>query len=214
MSGRDVAPTLIHAGRGWRRTAKLTDRRLVFFVGRLLLLYLLFAALWPMWGDAYRDAFVAAGQTLFGSFGRDGVVRFDRLEETKGFDVRILLWNRRTRAFLMILRDFRYTGYGLISLQAALVLATPLAWRRRLRALAWGLILIHLFVGLALWLLLLDTFSNGDSLAVFHLPGPLKFIVALSATHLSLFPTLPYVVPFMVWGLVTFRRGDWDLLLS
>jgi hypothetical protein len=188
-------------------------RRAVYFVGRLVLLYLLFTALWPIWKEAYRDAFAAAGQALFGSFGRNGVVRFDRFAEVEGFDIRILLWNRRTRAAVTILRNSRYTGYGLASLLAALVLATPLPWRRRWRALALGMVLLHLFVAFSLWLLLLDTFSNGDQLAVIHLPEPLKFLVALAATHLALFTTLPYVAPFVIWGLVTFRRGDWEVLL-
>lgn len=208
----------IRTGKSCRRAAASAGgptKRALFFVGRVVLLYLVFMVLWPIWREAYRGTFVATGRTLFASFGGHGVVRFDRFEGpgAEGFDIRILLWNRQTRAMVIILRNSRYTGYGLASLLAALVLAAPLPWRRRWRALALGMILVHLFVAFSLWLLLLDYFSNGDQLAVIHLPEPLKFLVALAATHLALFTTLPYVAPFVIWGLVTFRRGDWEVLL-
>lgn len=208
--------TKIRAGTDRHRSparAGSPARRAVFFLGRLVLLYLLFMALWPVWRDAYRDAFASAGEALFGSFGRNGVVRIDRFEEVEGLDIRIQLGNRQTRAWVKFLGNSRYSGYGLASLLAALVLATPLPWRRRWRALALGMILVHLFIVFSLWLLLLNAFSNGNKLAVIHLPEALKSLVTLAATHFSLSSTLPYAVTFVIWGLVTFCRGDWEVLL-
>jgi hypothetical protein len=189
-------------------------RQATAFLLRFALLYAALSAVWPAVGEAYGRDYAETGQRLFGSASRASAVRFGRIEPVGGLDIRIVFSNRSTSQTLSMLRSSRFTGYGLASLLAALVIATPLPWRRRLRALAWGLLFVHLFMALALGLLVLDMFSNGDALAVVHLPAPVKLLLDLATFHLSLFKTAPYVVCFLIWGLATFRRGDWETLLA
>lgn len=192
--------------RRWRLAASLLVRTMV--------LYAAFLALWPVWQEAYGRGYARAGQWLYHSFGRDGQVRFRRLETGDAFDVDATLGNRRTRQTVELQLSSRYGGYELAALESALILATPIPWRRRLRALPFALLLVHLFMALVLGLVLTSAFSNGDPVAVVQLPGPIKFLLGLATQNLAVMYTLPYVVALFVWGLTVFRRADLEALLG
>lgn len=99
-------------------------------------------------------------------------------------------------------------GYVSTALFLALALWTPLAWRSRFRALAIGFLLVQAFVFLRLALLVLDALSQPTPLAAFH-PGETLFRIqsfAYQTISKELFPA--YVVPLLIWGLVTYRESE------
>lgn len=86
---------------------------------------------------------------------------------------------------------------------AALILAMPLRWPRRLRALALGLLALHaaIFGVLAFSI----SVESAEVSLVYFPPGRLAMLRSLER---GLLPHLSLVLPLLIWVLVTFRRGD------
>lgn len=189
----------------------LPIKRISSFVARCMLYYLILVAGWSGLMEGYRAAFLAGGNLLFCRFGSAGAVSFEPLESAgRTFDTQLVLSLLRppfARGELDMASD--YTGYRPTVFLIALVLATPIPWSRRLRALAWGLLGITAFVALRLELRLLDAFSDDNALALYA-PSPF-WKATLNALVLILVkaPMGHYMIPTFVWALVAFRRGDW-----
>lgn len=185
------------------------------FLVRFLCLFLLFMAPWPGLRESYSQFFRATGNAMFGSMGRWGSVRFERRSQPDvRYDTTIRLANRDTRAFAQTDSSSRFMAYIPTAFVVALVLGTPIAWRRRFRALAWGVLLIHLFIGLRMLLAIVVPFSAEGPLNLYAL-GPfwrdaLGFLMAVLVAS----PAGCFVVPVLVWMLVTLRRSEWDQLFA
>jgi hypothetical protein len=92
----------------------------------------------------------------------------------------------------------------------ALLAATPIALRRRAWALAWGLLLIHVWTILQLGVAIIDMFCRAPPPAVFTL-GPFWRDALTFFTNTFVKSVLaPFIVPVVVWALVAFRRADWE----
>ncbi len=175
-----------------------------------LLTYGLLIAPWPGVMDVYRAGFRAGGNFLFGSFGSAGAASFQPLLSSDLVkDTRIVLRKRRP-PFPEADVDIQsgLTGYRPTAFLIALVLATPIHWSRRWRALLWGLLGVNAFIALRVGLLLLNVFSDQNILAIYSFSPFWKGL--LQALTLILFnaPATHYTGPMFVWFLVTFRRGD------
>lgn len=194
----------------------LPIKRISGFVARCMLYYLILVAGWSGLSQGYRAAFLAGGNLLFCRFGSAGAVSFEPLESAgRSFDTQLVLSIRRP-PFARGELDMTSTsmGYRPTAFLVALVLATPIPWSRRLRALAWGLVGITAFVALRLELRLLDAFSDNNALALYA-PAPF-WKATLKALVLILVkaPMSHYMIPTFVWALVAFRRGDWVQLFG
>ena len=106
----------------------------------------------------------------------------------------------------------RDAGYGPAVLITALILATPIPWRRRCVALCWGIPLVHGFAALqfALTLLLIGT-QSGVSLYVL---SPFWHKALAVSVAISQNRTTWLVAPIPIWILVSFRRSDWLAILG
>ena len=96
---------------------------------------------------------------------------------------------------------------------AGLILATPIPWPRRGRAFFWGMILLHAFVALRLATLIIYGFTLDT-------PGPLALPDAFWGRTLraviltfSVGQGLSYIVPILIWMLVSLRREDLAMIL-
>jgi len=131
-------------------------KRLAGFFARLLLLYGVFIVAWPVVRPGYVMFFRAGGNFLLGSFGSMGQVRFKpNPGDDPDYDTQVVLTNLANRARRTTESDSRFLGYMPVAALVALILATPITWRRRGLALLWGLPLVHGFVVLRVALLLL-----------------------------------------------------------
>ncbi len=190
-------------------------------VSFFLALFALFVVLylpWPGLDSAYLACFRAAGNVLFGSIGPAGVVefvdeypakyeRFAPPAPAENWPVRLILKNRRTAKEKLQVYSARH-GYLAAALTAALILATPIPWPRRARALLLGLILVNLFAALRIYLGLLSEFTGDNPIAQFH-PGPFwKSALDLSVRMLTVSPEFTFVIPVFIWIAVTIRRRD------
>lgn len=178
-----------------------------FFV-LLALSYTLLMLLRPVLRPTYARLFRAGNEFLLGSFGRDGVVHFIATEKASDdHDCRLILGNRRVRrtAWTEFSSDLGYVPSGFLT---ALLIATPLPFRRKAWAWLWGMLLLHAVFAVTLALHITLVFSSNPRVALFSLPEfwqqPL-----IEAERLVLFmPFFRKVVATFVWVLVTFRSED------
>ncbi len=194
---------------------KNPTRTVLLFALKAAVLYALFVVHWPGITDGYRWMFRQAGNALFYRVGHASVVRFEKIDGgSEGKDTRVMLQNRRDgRAGALEIRSL-YFGYRPTVFLAALILATPIPWRRRGRALAWGLICATLFVGLRLWLRVTDAFCDPNMLGLYEVSALWRSLLHGAMLVVSLAPATTYLAPLVLWGLVTFRREDWASLME
>ncbi len=192
-------------------------RRISGFFLRCLVIYALLLAPWPGLLDGYRAFFAAGGNVLFHWFGPSGSVSFTPIpspDHVKDMSIELTkLRPQRVRGTMQI--KCAYAGYRPTAFLIALVLATPIPWRRRLWALAWGLALVNAFVAFRVGLKLVDVFSHpGHPLAIFTLSQHVKIGVRMMVLLFYRAPEMHYIVPAFVWLLATFRRDDLKSVLT
>ena len=191
-------------------------KRLGGFFVRCMLYYGLLILPWTGLTAGYGALYRAGGNLLFCRFGSGGAVQFEPLSsQDHAFDTRLVLNKIRpptVRAELDV--KAAYTGYRPTAFLVALVLATPIPWSRRLRALVWGLLWVTTFVALRTGLRLFDTFTTPGPLALYNLSAFWKGVVTGMYRVLVLTPAGHYLVPAVIWGAVTCRRGGWATLLT
>lgn len=179
------------------------------FVIRLLIIYGVFCIPWPGVRQGYAALYRGAGNVLFGSFGSEGVVRFLPAQAGQGrLDYEIQILKRGCPTSGISQHDSILTGYLPTAETIALVLATPIPWRRRWKALLYGVLLANGFVALRVYIILLCSFSIEKPYALYK-PGQfLNKVLASVYEFIVVFPTYVFLVPVLFWILVTFRRED------
>jgi len=94
----------------------------------------------------------------------------------------------------------------------ALILATPITWKRKGWSVLWGMMLVHVFFVFSQIILILFFFSyHQEQLVVTFSPFWQDVLSATVNIVIGDIWTL-YVVPILIWILVTFRRSDWRML--
>ena len=189
------------------------------FLLRFVFIFGLLIVPWPGWNQAYSRYFQSLGQMVY-SFSFDSqrkVIIQPSSGEHPGLDTRMILENtaltdKGDRNGLRATElDSRSIGWVPTALTAALVLATPIPWRRRLIALSAGLVLIHLFVLLCLqsWI-----WSESSAVSLLSLSG--FWQQAADDLNYTLMIQLgaSFSVPVVIWILVTFRRQDQEALAT
>lgn len=191
---------------------KFPLKRVSGFFFLCLILYGILMAPWLGLSKRYVTLFCRGGNLVIApySFGGRGSVHFEPMPTPDGNrDVYVRMvkhGGRRIRGTLDI--NSGLVGYRPLAFLVALVLATPIALKRRAWALLGGLVLVNLFVALRMWLKLYAGFSG---------PGPFNVITlgefgttALQWAVLMLYraPEMNYIIPAFIWLLVSFRRGD------
>ena len=185
-----------------------------FFI-RCMLIYGLLIIPWTGAMDAYRWIFRHVGNALFYRVGSAGTVHFEKLSAADhARDTTLRLTNKRVGSSAGMDIKSVYTGYRPTIFMVALVLATPISWSRRGWALMWGLLWVSAFVAFRVWLRIVDAFSNDDVIAIYALGPAWKGAVQALMKILVLSPAPGYIIPAVIWMLVTIRRDDWTEFLS
>jgi hypothetical protein len=185
-------------------------KSIALFFCRFVLLYLVLVIPWPGWERIYGNGFRAVGRILFASKSGLRELTFGPLGQAPHpWYTRIVIVNRNmihadgsgpVRNFDL---DALAFGWKPAALLLALVVATPISWRRRGWALLWGLLAIHaiilLFLGFSIW-----NESTEVSLVVLS-PFWKQTADAIKDFVLSQYSV---VMPLVAWILVTFRMED------
>lgn len=186
---------------------------MVGFLGRFALLYGLLIFPWPGFNKTYAAYFRALGQVIFAREGGRRLVHFEAVPENlhHRLDTRIALANRDQvdregkGPVLYLELDTRGVGWVPTALLLALILATPVSWRRRCVAVVWGLIAVHGFI---LFSVACNTWNNSTDLSLITLTPFWKTVVAGLDETLITQMGASFVVPVLIWIFVTLRRQD------
>ncbi|MCO6436277.1 MAG: hypothetical protein J5J06_04230 [Phycisphaerae bacterium] len=181
------------------------------FFARLFVAYGAFLALWLLVGSWYGDVFRSVAGDVFRDFGPAGLVKFAPRETPHpDWDSEMQIGNRQTKQVAAVPFGTKYIGYAPTIMLCSLVLATPVPWGRRFVALGLGLVLVHFFIAMGVYLMLLDNFSSGPPLGMYDFsPWFKRFVSFLEATFTQS-TTTRYAVPTVFWILVTIRPRDVD----
>ena len=187
---------------------------IVGFLLKFVLIFGLLIAPWPGWNDFYAGYFRGFGQLAFGASEGKRVVDFSPSKPEQlasGLDTQLTLGNRdlldsRGKGSLKRVNlDTRSIGWVPTALTAALVLATPIPWRRRAMAFCGGILLVHLFIlfSLQTWI-----WDNATDVSLMALTPPVQRVVSeLDYTFITQLGA-SFSVPVVIWVVVTFRRRD------
>lgn len=215
----------------------MLQRKLIIRFSLLLGLYatvLLFP--WPGLERAYGRLFRGAADVLFHRFWfwQDGHARFLDLRSphlredidlatpgelppsfappapTEVLDTLVLIMKRSHPSTFGELRiSSRAMGYWPTAWLAALILAKPMPWSKRGRALLWGLLLIHLFIAFRLSIkLLAGGFAAAKVYTLFHPGGFWQDVLRRLEEVVVENPTVSFAVPTIVWFIVAFGWGE------
>jgi hypothetical protein len=187
---------------------------IVLLALRFAVIYGLLLVPWVGWTDIYATYFRTIGALIFGGNEDHRIIRFEEHRETRGYssiDTRIVLANRDLGTsdgkmpIVNLGLDSRGVGWIPTALTIALILATPLPWRRRASALLWGLILVHflILISVAVYIWNESTTVSFVALSPFwkQIADSLEYTLVLQYEASFFFPVL-------IWILVTFRRQD------
>jgi hypothetical protein len=182
------------------------------FLPAFVVVFGLLIAPWPGWNGAYADYFRAFGSAVFSVGDGNRVVVFAPSSgAAPGLDTQVTLGNRALldehgRGLLKRTEiDSRSIGWVPTALTIALVAATPIPWRRRLLALAGGLVLIHAFIFFSLlsWI-----WDNSPDLSLLTLSDFWRSCASQLDYALVAQLGASFSVPVIIWIVVTFRRHD------
>jgi len=192
--------------------------------GRFLLVFIGLMAPWPGVADGYAAAFRWASQTAFSTIGSHRSVRFLDLRAiqpgdlppgvaappaTDVLDTLVVLQSRDDPSQLALMRTGSWQlGYRPTAFLIALVLATPIPWRRRGRCLVLGLAGVTLFVALRVFLTLAMGFSGDGPIALLPLGPTARGALRFVANFVALEFEGDLVLPAVIWFAVTFRALD------
>lgn len=179
-----------------------------------LALYALLLGAWPLVAWAYRPAFRAAGEFLFGAFGflEDVRVEFEPgsggaiARDTPHMDTLILLEHKvLVGPPAKIPASAFFHAYHPTAVLLALFLgATTLDWRRRRARLVGALLLLHLFIALRLSIAVLYAYrlSNAEGRPMLEIaPATERFLYWMK--HLLwVEPATTYLAPASIWALL------------
>jgi len=188
---------------------------LAFFFVKVAIVYMPLI-LPPLPAQAYSVAFRAGANLFFRTIGDSGRAYFGPNLAGGDHDTAIVVKNLRPKTAVQgrsgVSGAFevssRSIGFSATAFVVALIVATPVPWRRRLLAVLAGVALISVFAGFQMYLHLVDAFSNPDPLRIYQL-GPAGKSLLLNLIKIcSRTPVTTYIAPIFVWILVTFRHGD------
>ncbi len=202
MTDRRSAPDAI------REPIVLTRGRVLTFLLATPALYVLLAIAWPTIGPMYASAYQATATSLFGRFG-EGRVTVGPPAPGERFDSSVSVGRPPSKVIGTRGHSSRLIGYLPTVLTGALIICTPLPWRRRVRALVWGLALVHAFIAIRIVIGLLQFFSLDAPWRVVE-PGPFgRTMIDASYQTLALAPTASFLAPVAIWAMVCLR--PWDI---
>ncbi len=195
----------------------MQSKPIIGFFLRFVLLYGVLMGLWPVAYDAYGVYFKGCTELLYGSLGSSRKVELrplppaERLDEN---DTQLIFKTGASRNWNVTKISVRDVGYLSTVVVISLCIATPIPWRRRLRALLAGLVLLHAVIALRLGLLIAALFNWASPNPWFTPDTFWGKAVDAGVVRFALGQPIAYIVAILIWMLVALHRDDLTLILS
>jgi hypothetical protein len=169
-------------------------------------------------GKVYNRILRNASNQVFNSKGNEEVVFFAEGDGgDKSYDTRLhlsssafRLKNNDYKSVIYQLK-FRRIGFVATAFLLALIVATPIGWKRKFIALALGFFLMLIFILIKLRVMILYTYSITQSIPLHKDPGEMERLKFWDEIFANL-NTNGYYFAVLVWLLLCFRRNDWQKL--
>lgn len=180
------------------------------FFMRLALLYIALMALWLVIGGVYATAFRWMGNGFAAIAGCSGFISIEPYLGAPGQDNALILVNHETGARGTQPINSRLLGYVPTALLIAMVLATPIPPRRRAMALGWGLLLVHLYIGMRIAAIGLSIATGDPPLALLEAAPVVRGVIVFLAGLLGDSMMGCFLGSIFIWIMVAFRSRDWS----
>ena len=178
----------------------------LFFLVALVVYFGIVLFPWSGPRDGYRSVFIATIHGVYGQFGAEGRVYCEKRDIDAIEDLDLFLGNRIGEIPVAV--STARLGYAPLAFLTALVVATPIPWRRKWGSLVWGLVLVEAFVVIRSGLLIAYWFGSPGPVRLYT-PGVVSgWIIATAYEFLALAPGASFLVPTLVWAAVSWRADD------
>jgi hypothetical protein len=193
----------------------LRSKTLLLFLLKAIIIYGLLSVPLSFYDDAYGTFYRKVSEIFFTRFGEKGFVKFREWKEPATTHVNVgsnaLIRPDGSADTAAIDVNTRYLGYIPTILLIALVLASPVPWKRRLFALAAGLVLVTLLVMLKQWIALLWLCEQHPFLQLTNFTGTGKKLLTFANSFLSVTSSSVLYFVVAIWLVVTFRVDDFGI---
>lgn len=193
---------------------RLPWRRVVMFVVIASVVYFAFVLAWPMVGHGYGVAYRGCARTLLGQFDGD-IVEFRPTKTRVNMDTEIRVNRRHVPVAGRCFHSTRVIGYLTTAEFVALVVATPVTWRRRLIALLVGLSVVHVYILLRVVMVIVWLYGTPDAPFAKYDFGTRGWHV-VTWLHEAIVGSLngTFFGPVAIWIAVTIRVNDVRALMA
>lgn len=185
-----------------------TAKTLSGFFARCMFIFVVLMLLWPAVGASYAAMFQSAGNALVG-FGSHGRVSFSAPNDVERHrDTEVVILDREAGRRRSGTVSSRRHGFMPTAFLLGLILATPVTWPRRARAVLFGLFWVHCYLALKLVLLAVQ-YGVADVAGPLAPEQFLKKCLLFASWVVSGSYGGWAIAPLLIWGTVTLRRQDW-----
>jgi hypothetical protein len=190
----------------------LRSKTLLLFLLKALLIYGLLSAPLTIYDKAYGQFFRKVAEVFFSKFRENGFVKFREWKTPATTHVNIGSYAlvRPDGTSKTVTNDIntRYLGYIPTVLLIALVIASPVSWRRKLIALPIGLVLVTLLVIFKEWISLLYLCDQNPWLNLTSYTETGKKLLSFIYRFISVSSSSVLYFVVAIWLMVTFRVED------
>lgn len=194
----------------------ISTRKLIFSFAAFAAVYLFLLLPQVNMNGVYAEQFCKLGNFLYQDFPQGGYVQL-RTQTDKGKnDIALFLSNaswiengKLTGVTTNKASD--RIGYLITAFFTALVMATPVSWKRKLVALILGLVLVTAFVMLKLYVIILQAFTQVDWFGLFQEPSA-KQSIQFWHEHFAAPASYGYSFVLIVWLALSIGRREWKKL--
>jgi len=188
-----------------------------YFLCWFVAIYALLIFPWPSSRDLYGTYLRSVAKLVLVKDNDRRILRFEEVPvstRNRTLDTRITVANREqldaSGSGHAVMLDFDSHGVGWMptALLVALVAATPVPWQRRMWALIWGLLAIHVFVLFSILVYIWNHSDTASGLSLTTLSPLWKMVISGLEETLVTQLGASFILPTMIWIVVTFRAED------
>ncbi len=192
----------------------LPGRRIAGFLVLFVLVYGLLMSPWPGVNHTARSVLITGGQWVFSAFLPRARVELGVPEKEGPEDTRISVRHQATGGRIWMNVNSRQVAFLPVVVVTSLIVATPLPWPRRIWSLFQGWSLLGVF--LTLRLLTMVAYGAYRTLPTPEAVPPTLWdkSVATTVMFVGVGQPMSYIVPILIWGLVTLRGSGLEYILS